>query len=189
MNRTIAGWVVGVSLLVLAGTLAWWLYGRGGRSGPRGPHESEAGAEVGERRSFDLYFPADAESLRAERRDLMVTDEPKDRIRKLVGALLEGPQDKTAPRLFPEGVNLGSVQLAPNGIAFIDLRWADHPDPPAAGSSEEIQRVYGLVNTVTLNVPQASRVVVLWNGVQRLTFAGHLDTSVPLAADRTLLAR
>jgi hypothetical protein len=86
-------------------------------------------------------------------------------------------------------VILGSVQLAPDGVAYVDLRWSDHPDPPAAGSSEEIQRVYCLVNTIAFNVPEANRVAILWNGVQRLTFSGHLDTSRPLLPDRTLLAR
>ena len=71
-------------------------------------------------------------------------------------------------------------------VAYVDLRSPDHPDPPGGGSSEEIQRVYSLVNTIVLNVPQASAVVLLWNGVQRETFAGHLDLTRPLAADREL---
>jgi hypothetical protein len=44
------------------------------------------------------------------------------------------------------------------------------------------------VNSLALNVPQVVRVVLLWNGTQRVTFSGHLDTSRPLVADRTLLA-
>jgi spore germination protein GerM len=188
MNRKIAGWVVGVALLVIAGAIAWWMFGKNNRGVVRSSSEPAAQTEPGEKRSFDLYFPADEESLRAERRDLVVGDDPKDRIHQLVAALLDGPKAAGLVRLFPEGVVLASVQLAADGTAYVDLHWADHADPPAAGSSEEIQRVYGLVNTITLNVPQATHVVILWNGTQRLTFAGHLDTSVPLAADRTLLA-
>jgi len=30
--------------------------------------------------------------------------------------------------------------------------------------------------------------VLLWNGTQRVTFSGHLDTSRPLVPDRSLLA-
>ncbi len=40
-----------------------------------------------------------------------------------------------------------------------------------------------------MNVPQATRVALLWNGTQRLTFSGHLDTSRPLFPDRALLVR
>ena len=190
MNRWIAGWVVGVSLLILAGGLAWWwLSVHGGRRGTRAAATEAASAGEGEPRSFELYFPADGDQLRVERRDLTVTDSPKDRVRSLVEALLAGPHDKNQGRVFPEGVILGSVQLAPDGVAYVDLRWSDHADPPPAGSSEEIQRVYCLVNTIAFNVPEANRVAILWNGVQRLTFSGHLDTSRPLLPDRTLLAR
>jgi hypothetical protein len=91
-------------------------------------------------------------------------------------------------RPFPPEVKLGGVELAADGTAFVELRWPDHDDPPESGSTEEIQRVYSLVDSVALNVPQVHRVVLLWNGTQRITFAGHLDTSRPLLPDRTLLA-
>jgi hypothetical protein len=38
-------------------------------------------------------------------------------------------------------------------------------------------------------VPQASRVVLLWNGIQRESFSGHLDLSRPLTPDRSLVSR
>jgi hypothetical protein len=44
-----------------------------------------------------------------------------------------------------------------------------------------------VVDSIVLGVPQASRVVLLWNGSQRETFSGHLDLSVPLVPDRGLL--
>jgi hypothetical protein len=49
--------------------------------------------------------------------------------------------------------------------------------------------VYSLVNSVALNVPAARRVALLWNGTQRQSFAGHLDTSRPLAPDPSLVVR
>ena len=91
-------------------------------------------------------------------------------------------------RPFPPEVKLGGVELSADGTAFVDLRWSDHEDPPESGSTEEMQRVYSLVDSVALNVPQVNRVVLLWNGTQRITFSGHLDTSRPLLPDRTLLA-
>jgi hypothetical protein len=190
MSRRAAGWVLGAALLVLGGGLGWWwLAGHGGRGGASPLPASAVAGPPGERRTFDLYFPAEDDQLRAEHRDLEVTEVPKERIHKLVEALLAGPTQSGMERIFPAGVTLGSVQLAPDGTAYVDLRWADHPDPPPSGSSEEIQRIYSLVNTIAFNVPQAGRVVLLWNGAQRMTFAGHLDTSRPLLADRALLAR
>jgi hypothetical protein len=252
MNRRAAGWVLGGALVLVLGGASWWWQQRhaGGRRG-RGGHVEAAGGGVAlETQAFDLYFPSSGGGLRAERRELKVTDAPKDRIRKVLEALLAGPAGAATPpggspaphaagaaaahggasasapashseppaadpgahsgaatgatgataaaaaaartsglvRPFPPEVKLGDVQLAADGTAFVDLRWPDHDDPPESGSTEEIQRIYSLVNTVAFNVPQANRVVVLWNGTQRLTFSGHLDTSRPLLPDRTLLA-
>lgn len=183
MSRRAASFVLGLALaLVLGGGLWWWLSGRPSR--PAGGAAGTAG-QKSEPVSFDLYFPSGG-GLRAESRALQVSQEPKDRIRKVVEALLAGPKTPGLARPFPEGVTLGSVLLSPDGTAYVDLHWQDHADPPPSGSTEEIQRVYSLVNSIVLDVPQASRVVLLWNGFQRETFSGHLDLSVPLVPDRGL---
>jgi hypothetical protein len=216
MSRRAAGWVLAAALLLVIGGLAWWWRaGRGsGRAARRGAAEGEAGAPT-ERHAFDLYFPASGGGLRGERRELQVSEAPKDRIRKVLEALLAGPAPAPAAaprpgatgaaaaapppaaalagpaglvRPFPPEVKLGSVELSADGTAFVDLRWPEREDPPESGSTEEIQRVYSLVDSLALNVPQVNRVVLLWNGTQRITFSGHLDTSRPLLPDRTLLA-
>ena len=183
MSRRAASFVLGFALAVLVGAgLWWWLSGRaGGRSGAGGP---EAAGQPGEAAGFNLYFPAAGGGLQVEPRELRVAAAPKDRIRKVVEALLAGPQAPGLVRPFPEGVTAGSVQLGADGIAYVDLRWPESPDPPPGGSTEEIQRVYSVVDSIALNVPAVRGVVLLWNGVQRETFSGHLDLSRPLAPDR-----
>jgi spore germination protein GerM len=199
MSRRAAGWVLAVALLLVIGGLAWWWQvGRGGgRAARHGAAEGEAGGAATERHAFDLYFPASGGGLRSERRELQVSESPRDRTRKMLEALLAGPAAGVAApaatgsglvRPFPPEVKLGGVELSADGTAFVDLRWPDHEDPPESGSTEEIQRVYSVVDSVALNVPQVTRVVLLWNGTQRITFSGHLDTSRPLLPDRTLLA-
>ncbi len=185
MSRRAASFILGFALaLLVGGGLWWWLSGRGGgRFGGGGP---EAAGEVGERVSFNLYFPAAGGGLFAEPRELQVTEAPKDRTRKVVEAVLAGPKAPGLARPFPEGVTLGSVQLSDDGIAYVDLRSADQPDPPSGGSTEEIQRVYSIVDSVALNIPEVHGVVLLWNGAQRETFSGHLDLSRPLVPDRKL---
>ena len=44
----------------------------------------------------------------------------------------------------------------------------------------ELLTLYSLVNSVVENVPGARSLVVLWNGRQPRSFAGHVDTSRPL---------
>jgi hypothetical protein len=41
-------------------------------------------------------------------------------------------------------------------------------------------RVYAIVHTLVGNVPEVRQVVLLWNGVQRRGFPGHVDTGRPL---------
>lgn len=188
MNRRVASFILGLALALLAGGAVWWfLAGRGDS-----PVQGEGPAAVGgptEKVIFNIYFAADGGRLRGEPRELDVTEAPKDRIRKILAALLEGPKQPGLYPLFPKEVTVGSVQLGQDGTAYVDLRWPEQPDPPASGSTEEMQRVYGIVNSIVVNVPQAERVVFLWNGFQRESFSGHLDMSRPLSPDETLIAR
>lgn len=188
MSRRAASFILGFALALLVGAgLWWWLSGRTGRR--FGGETQETASQAGEQVGFALYFPSDSGELRPEPRELKVTEAPKDRIRKVVEALLAGPKGAGLARPFPEGVTLGSVQLSKDGTAYVELRWENHPDPPPGGSTEEIQRVYSVVDSVALNVPQVYRVVLLWNGAQRETFSGHLDLSRPLLPDRPKTAQ
>lgn len=189
MSRRAAGLVLFLAFLLLVGGLGWIWFSRHPLA-PGGGGKSGAGVEgkpvVG--LDFDLFFPADGGLLKAERRKLQVTDDPRDRIRKLVGALLDGSAAEGRYRVFPEGVKLGSILLTPNGIVYVDLSWPGHPDPPPSGSQEEAQRLWSVVNTITYNVTQVRSVVLLWEGKQRDTFADHIDTSSPLTNNPDMVA-
>ena len=138
----------------------------------------------------DLYFPAADGLLYRERRELTVPDDAEAQIRALVGELLGGPRTPGLLRPFPDGVEVADVQLrGDDGVAYVDLAAPGGAEPPAAGSLLEMQMVYSVVDSVALNVAEARRVVLLWNGTQRETFAGHLDTSHPLAPSPALVAR
>jgi hypothetical protein len=184
MNRRAAAFILGLALALLAGgALWWWLQGRD-RGGPQG---EAAGVEAKQAPvPFELWVP-DGIGLRVERRELQVTAAPKDRIRRITETLLAPRPD--GARLFPEGVALAGVQLSQEGTVYVNLVWEGHEEPPPSGSTEELQRVYSLVNSITTNVPEARRVALLWNGMQRPTFAGHLDTSRPLPPDAALRTR
>jgi hypothetical protein len=185
MSRRAAGVVLALALALLLGLAAWWWLSE--RRPGRGDGEAEPGqAQVGEPVRFDLYFPAGT-GLRAEPREIEVPLSPKARAARVVAGLLEGPRTAGLARPFPDGVELGGLQLTATGTAYVDLRWADHDDPPPGGSTEEMQRVYSVVNSLALNIPQIHDVVLLWNGSQRTTFSGHLDTGRPLLPDRGMV--
>lgn len=139
--------------------------------------------------AVEIYFPANDGLLHPERREVTVSDDAEAQIRAVVAELLAGPRTPGLVRPFPEGVDLAEVHLGADGVAFVDLASPAGDDPPAGGSALEMQSVYSVVDTVALNVAGARRVVLLWNGRQRESFAGHLDTSRPLAPAPGLVAR
>jgi spore germination protein GerM len=187
MSRRAAGVVLGLALLLLVGGLAWWLLAGKEEALDSRPRPEGEAAGPGEPVQFTLYFPADGGALGSERRELQVTESPRDRARKVVQALLAGPKANGFYRPFPEGVKLGSVLLA-DGVLYLDLLWDGHNDPPSSGSTEEMQRVFSLVDSICLNIPEAQRVVLLWNGFQRDSLGGHVDLSRPLRPNQTLVA-
>lgn len=149
-------------------------------------------AAEGRRLPVDLYFPGADGRLHPERRDLAAPDDPVEQARAVLAALLAGPEDPELMPVFPAGwaeVEVAAVLLGPDGVLLIDLHAPERDAPPPSGSLQEMVTVYSLVNSVALNVPAARRVALLWNGTQRQSFAGHLDTSRPLAPDPSLVVR
>ena len=108
------------------------------------------------------------------------------------------PIEELLPAL-PAEVRLLAVELL-DGVAYVDLTTAADDsgagqrastagrpvlvlERPAMGLTEELLAVYSLVNSLTANNLGIDRVVLMWNGEQRSTFAGHVDTTRPLMAD------
>lgn len=136
-----------------------------------------------------LFFPGPGARLTAETRELALAEEAETRARQVVEALIAGPEREGLYRPLPEGVGVGSVLVAIDGTVFLDLVAADGPEVLAWGSKQELLAVYSLVNTVLANEPRARRVMLLWNGQQRPTFAGHVDVTRPLTRHAGLVAQ
>ena len=185
----------GAALAAAAGGLAfvaaagWWTLGcRARRPAGEAVPATTAAPLAGGTMAVDLYFPGDGELLFPERREVESAGEPPARVRRVVEALLAGPQAPGLHPPLPTGVAVGNVHLAPTGVVYVDLRSETNATPPAGGSLREMLMVYSLVNSILLNVPEASRVVLLWNGNQPVSFSGHLDLTHPLQASPDLIA-
>ena len=152
------------------------------------PGADGAGPEGVEMLTADLYFPGYGSRLKVERRELPANGTATERIATVVEALLAGPLSSGMHAPLPGNVSLRKVYLA-DGTAFLDLESTEGAPPPASGSLSEILTVYSLVDTVLLNFEEAETLVLLWNGRQLRTFAGHLDTTRPLTANTDLIAR
>jgi hypothetical protein len=187
MSRRAAALVVGITAVLAILALVWWsLAGR--RSTETAPAEAPPPTDSVETGGVELYFPNTAGWLGSESRDLPIAQSAEDHATQVVAALLAGPAEPGHIAGLSEVVELASLHLSDDGVIYVDLAAAQLTAPPVSGSRGELLAVYSMVNSILANVPEASGVVLLWNGNQRPTFAGHVDTTRPLPAERKWLA-
>lgn len=195
MSRRFVAILVGALLGALAVGVGYFLLNRrGGSAVPTPPTEAAAVPhDVPSAPAADvpwevkLYFPSENALLVPEPRELLAGGSPSEAAGRLVRALLDGPTRSGLVRAFPAEVTLGRALVLPDGTAYIDLRGAEGAPPPATGSEMEMLSVFALVDSVVWNLPEAERVVLLWNGEQRPSLSGHVNTGSPLVANRQLL--
>jgi hypothetical protein len=199
MNRRWAGALIAVAAIVLVVGAYRLLSDRGGGTAASAPERGSSAstvpadsaaaapaspaalAEESERWSAALYFPAANDRLVPETHEIAGGSSPRERAARVLAALLATAPSAPRVPLFPSAVEVGSVLLNEDGTLYVDLRSAE-ADPPPSGSKVEMLRVYALVHTVLRNIPEAKQVVLLWNGRQRPSFAGHVDTARALRA-------
>ncbi len=192
MSRGLLGALIAGALLLAGLILAYWLRDGDDEVPTRSrPTESIDITEIDEAELVPgvVYFPDARGSLTGEKRQVRPAATTEERARALLEAILAGPTGPGLGRPFPEGTQLGTTMLSPSSVLYVDLVSTEHIRPPITGSLEELLAVYSLVNSVLLDSPEIRAVVLLWNGQQPTTFAGHLDTSLPLGPDRDLIRR
>lgn len=205
MKRSWAAWAVGVAVAITLAA-ALWLYssrksalgdgdgsvplsGPADGSSPAPADAASAGAPATavvppavaeETWTARLFFPSAADRLLPQEAPVTSGSGARSRAAGAVMALLSVAP--VAPRVaaFPPEVRLGKLLLLEDGTVIVDLRTDPAAEPPQSGSTLELLRIYAVVHTVLRNVEEANRVVLLWNGVQRPSLAGHVDTGHPL---------
>ena len=148
--------------------------------------EASAPSSGSPKTTITLYFPsATDDRLVTETREIMDTARPAERGTQVLVELLAGPQGKDALPALPEGTTLRQLWIGRGGVA-----WADFSDELVSGlkgrSSDELLAVYSVVDSLTQNVPQITRVGLLVGGRERDTLAGHVDIRNPLPANAKL---
>lgn len=132
-----------------------------------------------------LYFSdEDGLYLRAESRLIKKTGLEAE-VREALTQLLSGPASKRLESAIPKGTRLRDVKVR-GRVAFVDLS-RELVDRHPGGSSAEIQTVYAIVNTITLNFHEIKSVQILVNGKTEDTLAGHIDISTPIPPDKKVI--
>lgn len=136
---------------------------------------------------MNIYFvSADGESLTAEKR-LIKKGQPEDEMKEALNILIEGPLERGLGSAIPVGVKLKTLKLKGDTatVDFSSEMIKNHP----GGSTYEILTIYSVVNTVALNFVQVKEVMLIVDGKKTETIAGHIDTTVPFTADRSLIKK
>ncbi len=183
----------GVALcLALVLALALWLPRRGPADGESSetPVEAEAvsGGEEVPTRGVSLYFPGQGGRLYAEPREIPEPQTPEGGMAAVVSALIEGPKSESLRAPLPGDLKVGRVYAIGEGVYAVDLQASEQEGPGGIGSRREILALYSIVNSVVANFSEAERLLVVWDGRQPTTFAGHIDTSRPLLPNVGLVA-
>jgi germination protein M len=117
-----------------------------------------------------------------------VESDLRSHLERLLGELLEGPVSEELYPALPSEITVDWVHINDAGLVYVDLTYAGEGEFPSWGSGEEMLAVFSVVNTIIASSPEIESVVLLRNGRQQPTFAGHLDTSRPLLANHQLVA-
>jgi hypothetical protein len=177
----------GAALICVVALVVWGTARRSANPAATAGEEPAPDGLAAEPGEIVLYFPGASGRLFAERRPLDSSPLGDERLRLVIEALLAGPENDALSPALPPDVTLSDITLDDDGTLYVDLG-SKEGALRGMGSTSELLAVYSLVDTALLNEPRAQRVVILWNGRQQPSLAGHVDTARPLALDRRLIA-
>lgn len=149
--------------------------------------QGTSSAEPLQTRSITLFFLGEDDNLlHPEKREIF--DDPSV-IRQAIltiKELLRGSQDGSLSPI-PLDTELRELFITRGGIAYVDFS-GEIREGHLSGSSAEIVTVFSIVNSLTYNFRDIKKVVILIEGSEKETLAGHVDLSRPLVPRYDLVA-
>ena len=134
-----------------------------------------------------LYFASNNSTLlQAEDRFVPYHDNLHDQAFEVMKELVKGPSGELIPTL-PEGTIARDLFITKDGVAYADFSAALSANHKG-GSLGEMNTVFSIVDTLTLNFPEIKRVQILIEDQAVDTLNGHLDLSRPLRQDLSFVA-
>lgn len=135
-----------------------------------------------------LFFnEKDSTNLTTEDRYVPYKETLRDQAFEVMQEMVKGSEHELASTL-PEGTQVRDLFITADGIAYVDFS-PELASKHIGGSLAEINTVFAIVNTLTLNFPQIKRVQILVDDHSVDTLTGHLDLSHPLHQDLSMVAQ
>jgi germination protein M len=148
------------------------------------PEENQANQR---RINVKLYFASNNSILlQGEDRFVPYHDNLHDQAFEVMKELVKGPSGDMIPTI-PEGTIARDLFITKDGVAYADFSAALSANHKG-GSLGEMNTVFSIVDTLTLNFPEIKRVQILIEDQAVDTLNGHLDLSRPLRQDLSFVA-
>lgn len=128
-----------------------------------------------------FFFDPTKDILVPEERMVTYRDTIQSQAKEILQALIDGPTGNLAGTI-PEGTEILDVFFRNDGTAYVDFS-PQLSENHRGGTDGEIQTIYSIVNTLTLNLPTIKRVQILVGDHALDTLKGHIDLSRPLKQD------
>ncbi len=136
-----------------------------------------------------LFFPSLTQPgmLEQEMSEIRASQLDQNRAKQIVLKLIEGSKQNHGRAISQETV-LRELFLTPDGTAYVDFSSAIQKDHPG-GVEDELQTIYSVVDSLTLNIPSIKRVRFLIDDNEVESLMGHVDLEQAFAQNLDYLAK
>lgn len=175
--RTIFRLLIGAALFAVLAWALWHARTTQRTAPPSAARPDSLGAGL---KAVRLYFAAaSGDSLVGESRDLVDGGTLHERVSALISELDRGPRRGGAVAALPAGTAALHVYLDDRGLMTLDLSRA-FVQGFHGGTSAEYLAISSLVRTVSANVPEVKKLLLVCGGEPLPTLGGHLPLDRPI---------
>lgn len=136
-----------------------------------------------------LYFPSlsNPGMLEEEDAEIRASELAQNRAKQIILKLIEGSKKHFGRTISQETV-LKEVFLTPDGTALVDFSGAIQKNHPG-GIECELQTIYSVVDSLTVNIPAIRRVRFLIDDAEVDSLVGHSDLTQAFTQDANYIVR
>jgi hypothetical protein len=138
-------------------------------------HQSLTPHAAGPQETVPVFIAYDDEGvIRQETDSVPASNEPSERGREVLRALLTRYLEKPSPHPLGAGSEIKDVYIVNRNLAVVDIN-SDFANQHRSGVLVESLTVASMIETLAVNVPQIARVKIMVDGKERDTLSGHAD--------------